>query len=116
MHLCSLNCLQGDIVAASPNFSHMLPHVFKEPKEYDPDRWVAPRDEDKATQFGFIGFGAGRHSCLGANFAYLQIKSVWSILLRNFDFEVLDPVPAADYETMVVAPKACRVRYTRRKL
>jgi sterol 14-demethylase len=38
------------------------------------------------------------------------------VLLRNFDFEPIDPVPAADYSSMVVSPGPCRVRYVRRKL
>ena len=45
-----------------------------------------------------------------------QIKAIWSVMLRNFDFELLDPVPEADYDSMVIGPKAARVRYTRRKL
>ena len=48
--------------------------------------------------------------------AHTQIKAIWSVLLRNFDFEMIDPVPEADYESMVIAPKPCRVRYVRRKL
>lgn len=46
----------------------------------------------------------------------LQIKSIWSVMLRNFDFEMLDPVPEADYDSMVIGPKPARVRFTRRKL
>lgn len=107
---------QGDIVAASPNFSHVLPTVFDNPLEYDPDRFAAPREEDRRKPFSFIGFGGGRHACIGQNFAYLQIKAIWSVMLRNFDFELLDPVPDADYDSMVIGPKKCRVRYTRRKL
>ncbi|KAG2500972.1 hypothetical protein HYH03_000794 [Edaphochlamys debaryana] len=106
---------KGDVVAASPNFSHMLPQCFKDPQAYDPDRFAPPREEQNKP-YAFIGFGAGRHACIGQNFAYLQIKSIWSVLLRNFEFELLDPVPAADYESMVIGPKACRVKYTRRKL
>ncbi|KXZ44315.1 hypothetical protein GPECTOR_69g408 [Gonium pectorale] len=106
---------KGDVVAASPNFAHMLPHIFKNPKQYDPDRFAPPREEQNRN-YAFIGFGAGRHACIGQNFAYLQIKSIWSVLLRNFEFELLDPVPGADYESMVIGPKPCRVRYTRRKL
>jgi hypothetical protein len=45
-----------------------------------------------------------------------QIKSIWSVLLRNFEFELLDRVPAADYESMVIGPKPCRVKFRRRKL
>lgn len=37
-------------------------------------------------------------------------------MLRNFDFELIDPVPDADYDSMVIGPKACRVRFTRCKL
>ncbi|KAJ9518461.1 hypothetical protein QJQ45_018487, partial [Haematococcus lacustris] len=91
---------KGDVVAASPNFSHMLPHVFKEPEHYDPLRFAEPREEDKARQFAFIGFGGGRHGCIGSNFAYLQIKTILSVLLRNFDIELLDPLPAPDYNSM----------------
>ena len=103
-------------MAASPNFNHTLPHVFADPGKYDPDRFAPPREEDKKTPFGFIGFGGGRHGCIGSNFAYLQIKTIWSVLMRNFEFELLDPVPDPDYESMVIGPKPCRVRYTRRKL
>lgn len=68
--------MQGDIVAASPNFSHMLPTVFSNPEQYEPERFAPPRDEDKAKPFSFIGFGGGRHACIGQNFAYLQVSSV----------------------------------------
>jgi cytochrome P450 len=59
---------------ASPNFSHMLPHVFKEPTKYDPDRFAPPREEDKGKPFSYIGFGGGRHGCIGSNFALLQVR------------------------------------------
>jgi hypothetical protein len=72
---------QGDIVAASPNFSHVLPTVFERPLAYEPERFAPPREEDKRKAFSFIGFGGGRHACIGQNFAYLQIKAIWSVLL-----------------------------------
>lgn len=106
----------GDVVAVSPNFNHVLPQIFERPESYEPDRFMPPRDEDKKKPFAYMGFGGGRHACIGQNFAYLQIKSIWSVLLRNFDFEMLDPVPEADYDSMVIGPKPARVRFTRRKL
>ncbi|EIE21542.1 sterol 14 desaturase [Coccomyxa subellipsoidea C-169] len=107
---------KGHVVATSPAFAHRLPHVFRNPDDFEPERFVAPREEDKAAPFSFIGFGGGRHGCMGSNFAILQIKSIWSVLLRNFDFELVDPFPEQDFESMVVGPKPCRVRYRRRKL
>ena len=55
----------------------MLPEVFAQPAEYQPDRFAPPREEDKAVPYGFVGFGGGRHGCLGSNFAFLQVRWVW---------------------------------------
>ena len=43
-------------------------------------------------------------------------QAIWSVLMRNFDMELMDPFPEADYQSMVVGPKSCRIRYRRRKL
>ena len=45
----------------------------------------------------------------------LQIKSIWSVLLREFEFELVDPFPEPDFESMVVGPKPCKVHFKRRK-
>lgn len=45
-----------------------------------------------------------------------QIKTIWSVLLRNFEFQLVDPLPEADYNSMVIGPKPCKVKFTRRKL
>jgi sterol 14-demethylase len=39
---------------------------------------------------------------MGENFAYLQIKTIWSVLLRNFDIELVGELPKPDYTAMVV--------------
>ena len=43
-------------------------------------RYEAPREEDKQKQFSYVGFGGGRHGCMGTNFAYLQ---VWQLCLSS---------------------------------
>jgi hypothetical protein len=34
---------------------------------------VTARDEDKKKPFSYMGFGGGRHACIGQHFAYLQV-------------------------------------------
>jgi sterol 14-demethylase len=49
-------------------------------------------------------------------FAFLQVKAIWSVLLRRFELELIDPNPQPNYTTFVVGPRPpCRVRF-RRKL
>ncbi|KAF9605241.1 hypothetical protein IFM89_014638 [Coptis chinensis] len=109
---------KGHIVAASPAFANRLPHIFKDPDVYDPNRFAAGREEDKAAgAFSYISFGGGRHGCLGEPFAYLQIKAIWSHLLRNFELELISPFPEIDWNAMVVGVKGkVMVRYKRRQL
>ncbi|XP_075495415.1 obtusifoliol 14-alpha demethylase [Primulina tabacum] len=109
---------KGHIVATSPAFANRLPHIFKDPDTYDPDRFGPGREEDKAAgAFSYISFGGGRHGCLGEPFAYLQIKAIWSHLLRNFELELVSPFPETDWNAMVVGVKGkVMVRYRRREL
>ncbi|OAY73173.1 Obtusifoliol 14-alpha demethylase [Ananas comosus] len=109
---------KGHIVATSPAFANRLSHIYKDPDTYDPDRFSPGREEDKAAgAFSYISFGGGRHGCLGEPFAYLQIKAIWSHLLRNFEFELISPFPENNWNAMVVGVKGeVMVRYKRRKL
>ncbi|XP_022737972.1 sterol 14-demethylase-like [Durio zibethinus] len=109
---------KGHIVATSPAFANRLPYIYKDPDTYDPDRFSVGREEDKAAgAFSYISFGGGRHGCLGEPFAYLQIKAIWSHLLRNFELELVSPFPEIDWNAMVVGVKGkVMVHYKRRQL
>lgn len=105
----------GWLAMVSPAVSQRIAEVFPEPNEFDPYRFSPGREEDRKQRFALITFGGGRHACIGMTFAYLQVKTIWSVLLRKFDFELVDANPRPNYETFVVGPKPpCRVRYRRR--
>jgi sterol 14-demethylase len=102
----------GSLVLVSPAISHRLPGVFAHPGRFDPDRFAPAREEDRVTPFSLIGFGGGKHRCIGLAFAHQQIKVIWTVLLRRFDFELIDPMAQPNYATFVVGPcPPCRVRY-----
>lgn len=105
---------KGDIVVTSPAVAGRLASVFSNPDSYDPDRFSEERNEQK-TQYGYLGFGAGMHACMGQQFGLLQVKVLMSVLLRCYKFEPIEKeFPEPDYTAMVVGPKNhCRVRYTR---
>jgi sterol 14-demethylase len=106
---------KGTWVLTSPTVSHLMPELFTDPEAFDPDRFAPPREEDKR-DFAFIPFGGGRHKCMGNAFAVLQIKAILAILLRRYEFELVDSHVASDFHGLVVGPKEpCRVRYKRRR-
>ena len=106
---------RGTFAIASPAVSHRLAHVFADPKRFDPDRFAAPRSEAKQHQYALIGFGGGKHRCMGKNFAIMQIKALWTVLFDRFDFELATTFPEPNYGSWVTGPQEpCRLRYKRR--
>jgi sterol 14-demethylase len=106
----------GSLAIASPAVSHRLSAVYTDPDRYDPDRFAPGREEDRGAPYALIGFGGGKHRCIGMVFAYQQIKVIWTSLLRRFEIELVEPDYRPDYRTLVVGPRQpCRIRYRRRR-
>lgn len=109
------NIPKGDFVIVSPTVSMRLKSTFADPDTFDPDRFAEPREEHKIP-YAYLGFGGGLHSCMGQNFAFVQVKTILSILFREYDIERVAPeMPKIGYDDMVVGPKGdCRVRFKKR--
>ncbi|KAM0850400.1 hypothetical protein ACQ4PT_053107 [Festuca glaucescens] len=95
-----------------------LPHIYKDPEVYDPDRFRPGREEDKVGgKFSYTSFGGGRHACGGEAYAYMQIKIIFTHLLRNFEMELISPFPKPDWTKFLPEPKGkVMVSYKRRGL
>ena len=94
-----------------------MPECFPEPDRFDPSRYGPGREEDKQL-FAWIPFGGGRHRCVGAAFALMQLKAIFSDLLRHYEFELAQPPGTYrnDHSKMVVQlEQPCRARYRRRR-
>lgn len=105
----------GSLALASPAVSHRLPSIYTEPDRFDPERFAPGREEDRRASYSLIGFGGGKHRCIGMVFAYQQIKIIWASILRRYDIELVEREYRPDYRTLVVGPQQpCRIRYKRR--
>ena len=108
----------GKLVGASPSICNRIPEDFPEPDSFVPARYLEGREEDRANPWTWIPFGAGRHRCVGANFAMMQLKAIFSVLLQGWEFEAAQPLDTYrnDHSKMVVQlQQPCRVRYRRRQ-
>jgi len=108
---------KGHTLVTCMAVANSLPYIYKDPHVYDPSRFGPGREEDKVEggKFSYMSFGAGRHACLGKDYAYMQIKVIWSHLLRNFDLELVSPFPEEAWEKLIPEPKGkVLVSYRRR--
>lgn len=93
----------GDFAVVSPAAGHRNPDIYENPDKWDPDRFMPPRLEHLKVPFGYFGFGGGRHGCIGEMFGIQQVKTIWTVLLRDFKWDNM-PVPPPDYTSLVVGP------------
>ncbi|QYB02093.1 cytochrome P450 [Rhodococcus sp. USK10] len=108
---------ENDLVAATPAISNRIAEDFPNPDTFDPERYIDPNQEDIVNRWTWIPFGAGRHRCVGAAFALMQLKAIFSILLQDWEFEMSQPSETYrnDHSKMVVQlQQPCTVRYRKR--
>jgi len=128
---------KGNFVMAVPAVSQVDSHIWHDALTWDPYRWLDPEgaaanayneynDASEKVDFGFGAiskgtespyqpFGAGRHRCIGEQFAYVQLGTILTTLIRHLEFRLDKPFPKHNYQTMIVLPKdPCDVRYRRR--
>jgi len=94
----------GKMVAASPAVSNRIPEAFPDPDEFRPARYLDDPAADAANPWNWIPFGAGRHRCVGAAFAMMQLKAIFSVLLKDWTFTAAQPLDSYrnDHSKMVV--------------
>ncbi|KAG5638479.1 hypothetical protein H0H81_012411 [Sphagnurus paluster] len=129
---------KGHYVLASPAVSQTDPRVWRDALKWDPYRWSDPEgvaaqafatyaDENgekidygfgavsKGTESPYQPFGAGKHRCIGEQFAYLQLGTIVATVIRHMEIRI-DSVPEHNYHTMITMPKTPRnISYRRRK-
>lgn len=106
-----MHVAEGKTVAISIFGSHRNPDYFPDPETFD------PRREEPDNLYAYIPFGAGPHKCGGNAFALLQLKAIFSALLRHYEFTLVDADESYqdDLSAMVLRPSSpCRLRYKRR--
>eukprot|EP00327_Prymnesium_parvum_P040987 CAMPEP_0195647970 /NCGR_PEP_ID=MMETSP0815-20121206/30384_1 /TAXON_ID=97485 /ORGANISM="Prymnesium parvum, Strain Texoma1" /LENGTH=657 /DNA_ID=CAMNT_0040791577 /DNA_START=288 /DNA_END=2263 /DNA_ORIENTATION=+ len=116
---------KGDVVGLCAPASNTDPRYWHDPAAFRPSRFGVDGKERHAFDSHSVGhgsvqglhlsFGGGAHMCSGRRFGYLQVSTIWAILLRDFDLSLESPLPPPAYNDMVVGPAApVLVRYKRK--
>ncbi|XP_002966472.2 ent-kaurenoic acid oxidase 2 [Selaginella moellendorffii] len=66
---------------------HMDPLVHKNPREFDPDRWI----NEKPQPHTYVAFGLGNRKCPGSNLSKIQSSIIIHHLITKYNWEPLNP-------------------------
>ncbi|MFN6526383.1 cytochrome P450 [Nostoc sp. ChiSLP03a] len=78
----------GWVVIVAQGLTHRMSEIYTNPESFDPERFAPPREEDKKDSFALIGFGGGEHTCIGIEFAKMEMKIFLATLLQRYDWKV----------------------------
>src|SRR3546814_17665476 len=88
----------------SPYVIHHNPRYWPDPERFDPDRF-RPERRDARPKFAYIPFGGGPRSCIGGNFAMLEMQIIVTMVLQSFDLRLGQETPVARAGILPVRPK-----------
>ncbi|KAK1781058.1 cytochrome P450 [Copromyces sp. CBS 386.78] len=131
------------VLLAAPGVSATDESYFPQPDLWEPHRWekdspLAPtivrnvqnEDDDEKIDYGYglvskganspyLPFGAGRHRCIGEQFASVQLQTILAIIVRNFKFRNVDgsdKVIGTDYASLFSRPlEPAKIYWERRE-
>jgi sterol 14-demethylase len=106
---------------AAPGVSAMDPRIWPDAEIWNPSRWTDEKGAgaeaselytageqvdygygmvSKGTESPYQPFGAGRHRCVGEQFAYMQLSTIISYIVRHYTLRLETPgreFPKTDY-------------------
>jgi len=101
---------------------------FSNPTAWDPHRWqtIISTEGAETIDYGYglvtkgatspyLPFGAGRHRCIGEQFAYLQLGTITALMVREFHFGKITVLPRTDYSSLFSRPMQPTVVEWRRR-
>ncbi|HET7544194.1 MAG TPA: cytochrome P450 [Polyangiaceae bacterium] len=90
----------GTEILSSIYHTHRMPELYPDPLRFRPERW---HDADPGP-YGYNPFSAGPRMCIGATFAWFEIKIVLALLLQRVRLELVPNQRIDRYFGITLAP------------
>jgi len=84
----------GTVVCMTPLHILMNEHIFPDPQEFRPERWL---NDERLSRY-LVAFSRGTRSCLGISLAWAELYLVLAKVFRKFNFDVDQVVRERDID------------------
>lgn len=80
---------------------HHHPQFWPEPEQFNPERFLSAENR----RFAYMPFGTGERICIGNHFAMLESQLLLSMMVQQYDFELLNSEDAEIDMAVSLRPK-----------
>lgn len=115
--LAGYNIPENTTVLIGLQSVHMDEVYWKNPREFNPERFLDDTSSVCIKSERFLGFGAGKRKCLGDQLAKSCIFTFFTNILKHFDLQPDSEFPASiDLQPgITLSPKKYKIRFIERK-
>lgn len=104
---------KGQRILTQHRYAALQDDNFTEAGSFKPERWLKEGRCPVHNTEAFSPFGGGARYCPGRNLAILEVRMVMSMLLKNFEVELVTPYDSVNEKmafTMMSSPYEVRLR------
>ena len=83
---------------------HRDPRYWERPQDFYPEHFN-PDAEKERPRLAYMPFGAGPRMCVGNHFALMEMQLLLALLVRQFDFEMVEGHPVEAEPLITLKPK-----------
>lgn len=94
----------GSLINLPTLWVHHDPKLWTNPEQFDPERFLEPREEHRSHRHAWMPFGGGAHQCIGQRFGTLEITLALHLLLRRARWKTLAGIRYPWVQAPIVRP------------
>jgi len=102
---------KGTKVVVSPYIVHMSEKYWEDATVFKASRWENIKEEEVKE---FFPFSSGPRSCIGRNFALLEIKTLVCMIVQKYELKVADNQKIVPNFNFTVRPSSLKMNITKR--
>ncbi len=101
---------KGTRLLFSPYLLHRQAHYWQDPEKFGPQRFAtSSKSAEGVPKFAYLPFGAGPRSCLGARYAWAEMRMILALVVQQFDWQFVK----SDNEDELKALGSFKIRFNR---
>lgn len=101
-HLGDHEVPEGAVIMMSPAVVHHDPSLYPDPQAFDPTRFLNPTSRPR---WAFFPFGGGARTCIGEQFAWLEMLVVLAVVATRLRFETVPDHPIEEQALAALRPR-----------
>lgn len=95
---------RDSVILMSPYLTHRRTDLWNDPARFDPERF-SPKYSQSRPEFSFFPFGAGPRTCIGEDFAMMEMPLIVALVMQRYRLRLMPDHPVEPHIMFTLRPR-----------